>query len=488
VKRTIFILALLSATVAFGQSTATPNIGLKKSVPGSPGSGDAVNANFDKLDSMLSGGTAISALGVKKFNNKMYANHFADSSHADIGSQVNAAIAALPIVGGVPSGVVSLEGYQGTQSLTTTIQLFSHSVSLVGPGKALLTLDCLIRNGDCIRIKDPSFGKGITGAYVGGFSLIGHGYDGAVGMHIGDMFRMHLQDIVVFGFKGANSLGIWFENQSGYTEQLNMTDVGISNSTTDMRFTNSGGENLSPSFGYGTYVNVFMQVGAGQTALKIDGGTVRTQPLVYHSRINWIFEDLRDEPGQENTLIDMADNSALLDNHYSIVVEDQGRNGGPFLKMGNNSILTGFGEIESWGGRSVVLGKNVVFNVMGKVEIGGFDWSPVAGNIFLDSTGKWGSGASVTSVSGQWSFFTFTVTAGGNPQLNPMLAIKFPSPNGQTTWRNPPLYICKQVGGNDGAMLVSGENTASINLMQLMVHGVPTPGSTYIINCQGSAR
>ena len=455
-KGTVLILIplLLSAALWFGQVTTTPNVGPTRQVPG--------------------------------FNNKIYANQFADSSHTDIGSQVNAAIAALPVIGGVPTGVVSLEEYQGSQSLTTTIQLTSHSVSLVGPGKALLTLDCLIRNGDCIRIRDLRFGEGITGAYVGGFSLIGHGYDRVVGMHIGDMFRMHLQDIFVFGFKGANSLGIWFDNQNGYTEQLNMTDVGISNSTTDMRFTNSG-ENLSQSFGYGTYVNVFLQVGAGQTALKIDGGSIRTLPLVYHSRINWIFEDLRDEPGQQNTFIDMADNSALLDNDYSIFAEDQGRNGGPWLKMGNNAVFTGFGEIQSWG-RSVVMGKNVVFNVLGKVEIAGFDWSPVAGNVVLDSSGRWGAGASVTAISGQWSLFTFTVTAGSNPQPNPMVTIKFPSANGQTTWRNAPVYMCKQAGGNDGVMLVSGENTANLNFMQLTVQGTPTRGSTYIINCQGAAR
>jgi hypothetical protein len=422
----------------------------------------------------------------KQSNGKVYADMYQREREVDVGSAIKAAHDALPKIGGVSTGVISLEGYQGTVVLKTPIEIDSHSMAIVGPGKNVLTLDCMVPSGDCIRIRDKNFGQGnwIHGPHLSGFSLLGHGQAGVVGMHIGDIFRLHLEDIIVFGFTGDHATGILFDNNVGYTEQLNMTDVQVSNNTTGIRFTSQNAINQQ-SYGYGNYVNVFIQVGPGQTGLVIDGGTATTLPLVYHSQINWIFEDLRE--GVPNTFMRMAPNSAILDNTYSIYIEDQARNGGPWLQMGDNSAFTGFGYIQSWG-RSVELGNNVIFNVLGRVEIQGADWSPVNGRIALDPHGKWGSGASIGKISGPWELFTFTIRAGSNPQPDPTVSIKFPNPNGQTTWRNPPLYLCKQVGGTGGVMTISGEDTASINAMYLNYHGAPSPGNTYIVNCHGASR
>ena len=62
----------------------------------------------------------------------LYADQFPGG---DIGGQINTAITQLPTVGGVPAGVVSLEGYSGIVTLSTPIVLNSHFVSLVGPGR-----------------------------------------------------------------------------------------------------------------------------------------------------------------------------------------------------------------------------------------------------------------------------------------------------------------------------------------------------------------
>ncbi len=413
---------------------------------------------------------------------KVYADAF--QRDADAGAAIKAAYDSLPKTANVATGIISLENYRGTVALKTPIVIDSHSVSLVGPGKNILTLDCQVPSGDCIRIRDKNFGQGnwIHGPHISGFSLIGGRNPNVVGIHIGDMFRLHLEDIEVFGFTGDNSIGIVFDNYVGYTEQLNMTDVQVSNNTLGMYFTNRNGTDQSQSFGYGNYRNVFIQVGPGQTGLAIDGGRPTTLPLIYHSQINWIFEDLR--KGSSNTFMTMAPNSALLDNTYSIFIEDQAQNGGPWLQMADNSAFTGFGDIQSWG-RTVSLGRNVIFNVLGKVEIQGFDWSPVSGRIALD---RWGSGADVEKISGPWEFFTFSIRAGNGPQPDPRVAIGFPNPNGQTTWRNPPLYICQQVGGTGALMAISGEDTVTVNNMYLIFHGTPSPGATYIVNCHGSAR
>jgi|HubBroStandDraft_6_1064221.scaffolds.fasta_scaffold01361_2 hypothetical protein len=448
--------------------------------------GRLILAWFSLCTALVFGQATVSPNVAKPSNKKVYADVYQRGE--DVGAAIKAAHDALPKIGGAPTGVISLEGYEGTVVLKTPIDIDSHSISVVGPGKNILTLDCMVPTGDCIRIRDKTFGQGgwVHGPYISGLSLIGHNNPNVVGIHIGDMFRLHLQDVLVYGFTGENDIGILFDNNVGYTEQLNMTDVQVSNNTTGMVFTNRNGTpGKSQSYGYGNYVNVFIQVGPGQTGLSIDGGSATMLPLIYHSQINWIFEDLRE--GGQNTLMRMAPNSALLDNTYSIFIEDQARNGGPWLQMADNSAFTGFGYIQSWG-RSVELGNNVIFNVLGRVEIQAADWSPVNGRIALDPHGKWGSGASIEKISGQWQLFTFTIKAGSNPQPDPTVAVRFPNPNGQTTWRNPPLYMCKQVGGTGGLMTISGEDTASMNAMYLNYHGAPSPGNTYIVNCHGAAR
>ena len=117
--------------------------------------------------------------------------------------------------------------------------------------------------------------------------------------------------------KGANSLGIWFDNQNGYTEQLNMTDVGISNSMPRCGLRAVG--ELESEL---RLRNLRQRVPAGREAQNALKDRRRIDTYFAHSVIyciNWIFEDLRDEPGQQNTFIlHMADNSALLDNDYSI--------------------------------------------------------------------------------------------------------------------------------------------------------------------------
>ena len=102
-KGTVLILIplLLSAALWFGQVTTTPNVGPTRQVPGF---------------------------------NKTHANQFADSSHTDIGSQ------ALRLPHYLLSEACRLGScpWRNTKQPIYHNSATSHSVSLVGPGKALL--------------------------------------------------------------------------------------------------------------------------------------------------------------------------------------------------------------------------------------------------------------------------------------------------------------------------------------------------------------
>ena len=118
------------------------------------------------------------------------------------------------------------------------------------------------------------------------------------------------------------------------------------------------------------------------------------------------------------------------------------------------------------------MGKNVVFDVSAKVSVAGFDWSPVAGNVVLDSSGRWSWRLGDSHFRSMSSMFT--VTAGST--LNPILWLRSTSQvlTGANHLEECPRVHVQQAGGNDGVMLVSGENTANLNFMQLTVQGTPT--------------
>ena len=77
-------------------------------------------------------------------------------SGADVWAQANQAIKTLPVVNGCPTGTISLAYLYNIQKVDTTLDLTDcNSVNVIGPGKAILTIQCDL-NGDCIDV--PQFG------------------------------------------------------------------------------------------------------------------------------------------------------------------------------------------------------------------------------------------------------------------------------------------------------------------------------------------
>ena len=423
----------------------------------------------------------------------LYADQFSIGS--DIGAQINAAIAALPLIGGLSAGVVSLEAFSGTMNLSTEVVISSPYISIVGPGKHLLTIQSSV-NGDTFFVAQNPFSTTPSGV-LSGFSVAGTGTANGVGIRIRDMFCMRLHDIGIYHFTGTNGVGLIFENlNNGFTEQIDCTNLIISNNTTGIQYLNSDTTlGQGASFGYGNYDVVFIQTGSGQTGVHLvrpTGVNSQHAPLLYHSNINWIFEGL--VTGQTaDTYLVIDENGNMIDNTYSIMIEDQVSAGGTMFSIGANAILTGFGHIESFGtSKTMTLGSGAIVNIGGKIELPGVTSHRIPASVFALS-GGWGNTASLTAVSGHWQMFTFTVTVPAGATgiaANPTIQINFQntgSPNYNGVWRDAPQVSCKQVAGSPVAF-VTGENTATSQHVILQFNGTPVANSTYVFTCQMSAQ
>jgi len=321
------------------------------------------------------------------------------------------------------------------------------------------------------------------------------------------MLGLILRDIQVYNFTGTGAIGIWLDNRTNYTEQLRMEDILTVGNTTCMRYSINGSGQTS--FGYGWYQSVIIQPGAGQTGMIIDPNSGSSFPTIYHSTINWIFEDATNAAA---TFLQIGANAALADNEYHVFFEDQGGQGSTIMNLASNSMITGAGFWQMWnkGSGANVLNiagtpcggstgstacnfSTVLFNVDGRVDAnnGATDllWSPLQGNISLTN---WGTGATVTGVRGQWKHFQFTVTAGTTPSANPTVTVAFPStgsPGFQTTFRNPPMMQCFQIAGTGSLpspIFLTGMNNPSTTTVTGTWTGTPVNASTYIFNCNVS--
>lgn len=137
----ILALFLCYCTIAFAQTTPTPNIGLQLIVPGSEiGSwGPIVNNNWTILDNYFGGvfPTPPMAMVLKSLNvNMTYASHF---SGADASCQIAAAEAAVPYPGGIVyaydlndvngTGACNIDA--GTKSITILLGPFTYHITQI---------------------------------------------------------------------------------------------------------------------------------------------------------------------------------------------------------------------------------------------------------------------------------------------------------------------------------------------------------------------
>jgi hypothetical protein len=109
----------------------------------------------------------------------------------------------------------------GNYKISSTLTCTTVPVYFVGDG-AWATTILYSGSGDCFRIYDDStygsrtkFGGGIVGITIDGSGAAA----GATGLHVGDLLQYEV-DLTVQNFRGAGSIGVHFDNNYYWMEQL----------------------------------------------------------------------------------------------------------------------------------------------------------------------------------------------------------------------------------------------------------------------------
>lgn len=150
-------------------------------------------------------------------------DHGADPSGVnDSTAAFQAAIASFTASSPVNSakcGVVYIPA--GTYTISSTLTCTTVPVYFVGDG-AWATTVSYTGSGDCFRIYDSStygtrskFGGGIVGIAIDGAKATG----AATGLHVGDLLQYEV-DLTVRNFQQGASIGVHFDNQYYWTEQM----------------------------------------------------------------------------------------------------------------------------------------------------------------------------------------------------------------------------------------------------------------------------
>lgn len=308
-----FAVVLILISSAFAQTTVTPNLGLQTPPHGS-GDWDVYwKQNVDKIDAAFSGNV----------------------SGADIGVQLNAAIARLPLFNGYSAGTVRLTGYFGIQATSTTVTVTSPYLSIVGPGSGALVIQ-YNGTGDFLRINTSPFSTTQAGK-ISGFTINGTS-GGRSGIHIGDIIGMELDDIVISAFTGASASGLWFDNVTNWTERTNLSRVWVDNCTKEYRFTVNGG---TASFGYTRVKDGRMNVRTSQIGISLEAGT-----SLYNSELSFIAN----VNVASGTVLSATGGASATKNTYDIKAECTSCSGGTLVAVDATSTVAGVGNIVSLSG------------------------------------------------------------------------------------------------------------------------------------------
>jgi hypothetical protein len=257
----------------------------------------------------------------------------------DLGAEINAQIANLPMIGGYHAGIVTIP--PGDYFQSTPVIVNSQKVSVIGAGSGAVQITCTM-NAPCWEIRlNPFVVIPQVSGQIGGFTLTGlNSNPNAVGIHMGDITCTKLEDILIQGFTGPNAVGMWWDDITGWTERINVQRVNLFNNTTNYKFTDSGGPAVgNGSFCYNDWLDLRMNVGQGQKGIDFQSGTL------CGSILNLVVNGL----GSNKTYINIAGTSVWVDNLYDIKVEDDG-GGGVRLATAPGTQFNGTGKITNIAG------------------------------------------------------------------------------------------------------------------------------------------
>lgn len=283
---------------------------------------------------------------------------FADQySGTTLADKINAACLDLPSTG----GTIDARGLEGEQDIDSDMfdSCDKAVVVLLGssPPGAPITVSAqqnITRNdqcvvglgpentylqsavdGDAIRIQLSTFNTKHS-CELKGFTLDGSGAgNNSVGIHIGDITGFGLRNIVILDFIGTSSIGLWFDNQTNWTERIQLQDVWLYRNLTGWLFTVNGG---TDSFADIQVYGVETNTANGQTAVSIEGTSD-----IYGGYFDMFMND--DDSAGTSTQINIADTSLLRNSTFKIFAEDTGGGGGTGIVKATGASLNGIGRI-----------------------------------------------------------------------------------------------------------------------------------------------
>ena len=195
-----------------------------------------------------------------------------------------------------------------------------------------------------------------------------------------------------------------------------------------------------------------LQIQVYQGTVLINGGIVQYPTTVVGLLANvttYIFLNISSGVLQTN-------NSGFPANSYPIAI----------TTTANDKVVTLSDQRPDY----VITGANTGIN--GRFILN-FGTSLSAGNFSLIN---WGTGASVTGVSGKDSAHSFTITAGSTPGVAPSVTLTF----ADGAWNQAPLVFVSQSKGSGSIFPVTySSNTTGYTLT---FNGLPISGNTYVVS------
>lgn len=372
---------------------------------------------------------------VQNLEHTIYAN---EMPGVDIGAQINASITVL----GTKGGVVQVPA--GTYNTVTTVVVNTPNVSVIGAGSNATIIN-YSGTGDFLRIQMRPY-VGIQAGKFSGFT-INLGVTSVSGIHIGDTCGAELDDIVINGPEsaagtqvggGGTQAGVWFDNESAWTERTQVTRVHVNYVFKGFRFTTSG-SNTSTSFGYTRFIDSRVNVGPNQKMISFEGGVLYNSSLVLlGNAVGGLGTTIISLSG---TQVNGGSGSLWFDNWYQIQTEQTSGSGTVLFDVAPGTTLAGAGYIK---GNAMDYGR-VGGSVIPTLTYFGISGSLTGPSVISHASGpsplyqgfgsnlQWGGNAYVAQADGfhnggaaimnrgpsstEWEFYTMPTTSGTRPQM-----------------------------------------------------------------------
>jgi Pectate lyase superfamily protein len=197
---------------------------------------------------------------------------------SDSTSAFKSAIAAVASAG----GVIYIPA--GTYTISSTLTCTTVPVYFVGDG-AWATIISFTGTGGCFRIYDSStygsrtkFAGGIAGITIDGAKA----GSGAAGLHVGDLLQYEV-DLTVQNFYGTNSIGVHFDNNYYWMEQL-FGRIYASNCTSHVVFDWTSSTSTTSS---GSFERCDLDIYLDQVNAKFDGVVFRNGAYVTNGSLKF---------------------------------------------------------------------------------------------------------------------------------------------------------------------------------------------------------